>query len=127
MRKQDVHQALNEGAKAVQMGTAFLTCKEAGTRPLHRKALLEWHDRKAVLTTVFSGKLARGIENRFIREMASFEKDVPPFPLPIFLLAPMRKVAIERGDMEFLSLWAGERFALCQSMGAKELIEQCGG
>lgn len=122
MVKEDVRKAMEAGATAVQMGTAFLTCTEAGTPPLHKKALLECHDRKAVLTIAFSGKSARGIENRFIREMAPFEKDVPPFPLPIFLLAPMRKAATDRGDIEFLSLWAGERFALCKSLSAKELI-----
>ncbi len=123
MTKEDVRRALKEGAAAVQMGTAFLTCNEAGTPPLHKKALLELHDRKTVLTAAFSGKQARGIENRFIREMAPFEKDFPPFPTPIFLLAPMRKAAIEREDIEFLPLWAGERFALCKTLPAKELIE----
>jgi nitronate monooxygenase len=123
MEKKDVRQAMKEGAMAVQMGTAFLTCNEAGTPPLHKKALLECHDRKAVLTVAFSGRSARGIENRFITEMAPFEKDVPPFPIPIFLLAPMRKAATERGDIELLSLWAGERFSLCKKLPAKELIQ----
>lgn len=123
MVKEDIHQAMKEGATAVQMGTAFLTCTEAGTSPLHKKALLECHDRKAVLTVAFSGRLARAIDNRFIREMAPFSKDVPPFPIPIFLLGPMRKEATERGDIEFLSLWAGERFSLCQALSIKKLIE----
>lgn len=123
MVKEDVRKAMEAGAIAVQMGTAFLTCKEAGTPPLHKKALLECHDRKAVLTTAFSGKWARGIENRFIREMAPFEKDIPSFPLPVFLLAPMRKAATERGDIEFLPLWAGERFALCRSLSVRTLLE----
>lgn len=122
MVKEDVQKALKEGATAVQMGTAFLTCKEATTPALHKKALLECADRQAVLTIALSGKWARAIDNRFIQEMASFAKDVPPFPLPIFLLAPMRKTATNRGDIEFLSLWAGERFSLCKDLSAKELI-----
>lgn len=123
MTKEDVLKAKKEGAVAVQMGTAFLTCNEAGTPPLHKKALLECGDRKAVLTVAFSGRLARGIENRFIREMAPFEKDVPAFPIPIFILTAMRKAATDRGDIEFLSLWAGERFAQCKAQSAKALLE----
>jgi nitronate monooxygenase len=123
MDRSDVQKALKEGAAAVQMGTAFLTCAESGTPQLHRKALLEWRDRKAVLTSAFSGKLARAIENQFIRDMAPFAKDVPPFPATVFLLDPMKKAAAETNNGEFLPLWAGEHFARCKKLSVKELIE----
>lgn len=123
MTKDDIEKALRAGASFVQMGTAFLTCKEAGTPPLHKKALLECKDRKAVLTKAFSGRWARAIENTFIKKMQSFEKNVPEYPIPFFLLGPMRKEATERGDLEYLPNWAGENFAKCKDQSAKDLIE----
>lgn len=123
MTREDIEHALAAGATLVQMGTAFLTCKEAGTPPLHRKALLEYKQRRAVLTLAFSGRWARAIENSFIKEMAPFEKDVPAFPLPIFLLAEMRKEATNRGDFEYLPFWAGECFSKCVELSVNDLIK----
>jgi nitronate monooxygenase len=123
MEKGDVIRALHNGAAGVQMGTAFMTCFETGGNPIYKKMLLEWQGRKAVLTRAFSGRWARGVENRYIREMAPHEKEIPPYPLPHFMTQPMRKAAGTLGHPEFLSIWAGERFSHCKSMTAEELIQ----
>lgn len=123
MEKSDVLKALHKGASGVQMGTAFLTCYESGGSQLSKQMILKWRERKAVLTRAFSGRWARGIENRYIQEMVSHEKEIPPYPIPHFMTQPMRKAAAFAEKPEFLSIWAGENFRLCKEQTAKELIE----
>ena len=67
--------ALNLGAKAVQMGTAFLTCEESGAHPVHKEAILHAKDEDTTLTRAFSGKWARGIQNKFTNEMQEHEAE----------------------------------------------------
>jgi len=114
--------ALALGASAVQMGTAFLGCKETGIpNPYHQK-LLNSGDVSTVLTKSFSGKYARGIKNRFIDEMSSLEGDVASYPLQNSLTRTIRNAAKEKGDPEFMSLWAGQGASMSRDFTAKELL-----
>jgi nitronate monooxygenase len=112
--------ALALGAAAVQLGTAFLTCPEAGTPTAYRNALLDAAEDSTRITAAFSGRPARGIENRFLREMA--EAEILPFPYQNALTRPLRTRAAELGRAEFLSLWAGQGLRLARELPAAELV-----
>lgn len=108
MNSTDVRRALNAGAQAVQMGTAFLLCKEAGTSIPYRTALLPPNERRTKTTRVFSGRLARGIENRFLKEMELLGSDaVLPFPIQNKFTRDLRTASAQKNSSDFLSLWAG--------------------
>ncbi|MQR00257.1 NAD(P)H-dependent flavin oxidoreductase [Glaciimonas soli] len=110
------------GAEAAQMGTAFLFCDEAPVHPLYRQRLINAQGHHTRLTKAFSGKYARGIENRFMQNM---ENAVTyPYPLQNALTAPLRKWAAEIADADYMSLWAGQGVPLGRSMPAAELIHQ---
>jgi nitronate monooxygenase len=96
--------ALCLGASAAQMSTAFLTCTEAGAHPQHRQAILASTDESTTITSVFSGRPARGIRNRFSEEMAKYQDILPDYPLQQNLTAPIRKKAAEENRPEFMSL-----------------------
>jgi nitronate monooxygenase len=105
------------GASAAQVGTAFLRAPEAGTAAAHRDALAS--DRETGLTRAFTGRLARGIRNRFMDEHA----DAPlAYPELHHLTSPLRKAAREQGDAEAINLWAGEAHALATDRPAAEIL-----
>jgi nitronate monooxygenase len=106
MNQQDIRTALGQGAAAVQIGTAFLACEEAGTSAPYKAKLLETQ-RTTKTTRVFSGRLARGIENRFMREMDARPDAVLPFPAQNKFTRDLRTASAARGSAEFLSLWSG--------------------
>ena len=114
--------ALALGASAVQMGTAFLCCHEATTSPLHRAALLGAHGRHTALTNLFSGRPARGIVNRLMRELGPLSALPPDFPHASGALAPLRAAAEKMGKSGFSPLWAGQNVSGCRSLAAAELI-----
>jgi nitronate monooxygenase len=119
--------ALALGACAVQMGTAFLTCDESGVPDAYKQAILNAHEDQTRITRAFSGRPARGIINRFMREIDSAQDDaeaeaIQPFPLQNALTRPLRKAAAEQGRAEFLSLWAGQGVRLARRQSAPELI-----
>ncbi|MGX7345358.1 NAD(P)H-dependent flavin oxidoreductase [Acetobacter pasteurianus] len=112
--------AISLGAEAVQMGTAFLGCSDAVLAPAYRKALAQHLPAEStVLTNVFSGRLARGIRNQFIKEYGSSQ----PFPYPIqnALTQALRKKAARDGNAENMSLWAGQGLRLIRDVSFKEL------
>ncbi|HET7629655.1 MAG TPA: nitronate monooxygenase [Bacillales bacterium] len=111
------------GAEGVQMGTAFLTCEESGTRMPHRAALLKRDETSTVVTKAFSGKPARGIRNAFIEEMAPYEDDLPAYPIQNSLTKGIRKAAAERNLPDYMSLWAGQGYTLSREGTAQELVE----
>jgi len=76
------------------------------------------------LTRAFSGRPARGIENRYMREMRVFEESAPDFPILNTLTGPLRKASAKAGSTEFMSLWAGQSVSLSRSLPAADLIEQ---
>lgn len=112
------------GAKAVQMGTAFLTCKESGANELHKEAILNASEDETTLTRSFSGKAARGLKNQFIQEMKEKEKDLPEYPVQNYLTNPIRKVAKEQQNKEYMSLWSGQSPRLAKSQTVGELIHR---
>jgi nitronate monooxygenase len=115
--------ALALGASAVQMGTAFLTCHEAGVPEAYKEAILTAREDQTHVTRAFSGRPARGIVNRFMTEMESDEHDVIlSFPLQNALTRPLRAAAARQGRAEFLSLWAGQGVRLARRQSARDLI-----
>ena len=113
--------ALALGAAAVQLGTAYLRCPEATTAPLHRRALADAHGDQTALTNVFTGRPARGIVNRLIRELGPIAPDAPAFPLAGAAIAPLRAAAEAAGSGEFGPLWAGQSASLARELPAGEL------
>ena len=113
---------LAAGASAAQLGTALMLTPEAGTSPPHREALRG--DAATALTRAFSGRTARGIVNRFLREHSG---DAPAaYPEVHHLTAPVRAAARERGDAEAINLWAGQAFGLSREEAAGELVRRLG-
>jgi nitronate monooxygenase len=114
--------ALALGASAVSLGTAFLRCPEAGTSTPYREALRAASDDATVITRAFSGRAARGLANRFTREMA--KAPIAPYAVQNALTRDMRTAAARRGDAGLLSLWAGQAAALAREVPARELVQQ---
>ncbi len=97
------------GAVAVQLGTAFLSCPEATTSRVHRAALADINSSThTALTNLFSGRPARGIVNRVMRELGPLRDDVPAFPEAARFMAPLRTRAESAGSGDFSPLWAGQ-------------------
>ncbi|MCR6667137.1 MAG: nitronate monooxygenase [Methyloversatilis sp.] len=113
--------AMALGASAVQVGTAYLCCPEATTSAVHRAALGSEAARHTALTNVFSGRPARGIVNRAMRELGPISADAPPFPLATAAMAPLRARAEAAGSGDFSPLWCGQNAAGCQPVPAAEL------
>jgi nitronate monooxygenase len=114
--------ALSAGASAAQIGSAFMLTSEAGTAPAHREALAR--DGMTALTRAFTGRTARGIENRFMREHG--ERAPRAYPDVHNLTAPLRAVARERGDADGFHLWAGQAYRLASEGPAAELVQRLG-
>lgn len=116
--------ALALGASAVQMGTAFLTCPESGIPSAYKDAILAAHEDQTQITRAFSGRPARGIVNRFMREVepADGSGRILPFPLQNALTRPLRNAAAKAGKAEFLSLWAGQGVRLAKRESAAALV-----
>lgn len=117
--------ALALGAAGVQMGTAFLTCAEAGIPEAHKRAILDARETQTRVTRAFSGRPARGIVNRVMDDIA--DGDALPFPLQNTLTRPMRTAAAQHGRAEFLSLWAGQGVRLARRQTAAELMARLAG
>jgi nitronate monooxygenase len=116
--------ALALGASAVQMGTAFLTCDEAGIPEVYKQAILGAHEDHTRLTRAFSGRPARGVVNRFMTdvERPGAAAAILPFPLQNALTRPLRSAAAKQGRAELLSLWAGQGTRLSRRQSAASLI-----
>lgn len=109
---------LSAGASAAQLGTAFMLAPEAGTTAAHRAALRT--SERTVLTRAFTGRLARGVRNRFIDE---HEPAAPvAYPELHYLTSPMRRAAREAGDAGLINLWAGEAHELALELPAGEIV-----
>lgn len=124
MNGRGVAAALALGAKAVQMGTAFLLSPEATSAPAWRTAIETAPDDPTVLTRAFSGRYARGLENRFTREMRPLQGEAPAYPVQNRLTQPLRAAAAKAGDPEMMALWAGQGVRLAQPGDAETLIRR---
>ncbi len=109
------------GASAVQIGTAYLFCPEANVSPVHREALRNAKDNSTALTNVFTGRPARSIVNRIIREIGPMSDVAPAFPLAGGALMPLRAKSEAMGSGDFISLWAGQAVHLGRELPAGEL------
>ncbi|MDN3554523.1 NAD(P)H-dependent flavin oxidoreductase [Halomonas maura] len=114
--------ALSLGASAVQVGTAFLGCPESTIGALHRQALTSGEARHTALTNLYSGRPARGIVTRLMRELGPMSESAPPFPLATAALAPLRAAAEAAGCRDFSPLWAGQDTSGCRAVPAAEQL-----
>jgi nitronate monooxygenase len=120
MDSRGIAAAMMLGAAGAQLGTAFLTCRESGAHSLYKQALLNAREDQTAVTKAFSGKLARGIRNRFMEEMKGLQ--TLPYPLQNDMTAPIRKQAAKLEQPEFMSLWAGQGVTLAEEVTVKELM-----
>ena len=109
------------GAVAAQIGTAYLLCPEATTSPMHRAALKSDAARLTAITNVFTGRPARGIVNRLVRELGPMSDAAPEFPLATAAVTPLRAKAEGQGNSDFSPLWAGQNATGCREMSAAAL------
>lgn len=115
-----VRAVLAAGANAAQLGTAFLLCPESGTNPAYRKALTDPRFTSTRITRAFTGRRARGLENRF---MKTYGAEAPAaYPQVHYLTQQLRKEAAARGDAECMSLWAGQGFRMARAIPAEQLV-----
>jgi nitronate monooxygenase len=116
--------AMALGAVGVQVGTAYLLCPEATTTPLHRQALKTEAARVTALTNVFTGRPARGIVNRAIRELGPISAAAPAFPLATARMVALRAKAESLGSSDFSPMWAGQNTSGCREISAALLTQE---
>jgi nitronate monooxygenase len=114
--------ALALGAQAAQLGTAFIPCPESGAAQVHKDLLLKTTEDDTRVTEKFSGKPARGLVNRFMREME--QKPQLPFPIQNSLTGKLRQASAKADKPDFIALWAGQGAALSRALPAAELISR---
>lgn len=119
-----IRAALALGAQGVQLGTAYMLCPEATTGALHRAALQSQAAQHTALTNLFTGRPARGIMNRIMRELGPLHPDVPSFPLATTALAPLRAAAESQGRTDFSPLWVGQNASGCRAVPAAALTRE---
>ena len=112
------------GASAVQVGTAFLTSHEATTSALHRQALMSEAARHTALTNLFSGRPARGIVNKFMRDYGPLNPLAPAFPLATAAVAPLRAAAEANGQCDYSPLWSGQNASDCEALPAADITHK---
>ena len=115
------------GASGVQIGSAYLRCPESKVSAGGRKALSEAGDDSTVITNVMTGRPARGVANRVMREVGPIAAEAPGFPHSATALGPLRQAAEKLGKVDFTSLWAGQAVRLGREMPASELTRALAG
>jgi nitronate monooxygenase len=115
--------ALALGASAVQMGTAFLTCDEAGTSAPYRQALATATEDATTITDAFSGRPARGLRNRYIAEFESAHLSPLSYPWQNALTRNLRRAAAANNDPSALALWAGQGVRMIKPRPVHQLMQ----
>jgi nitronate monooxygenase len=115
------------GAAGAQVGTAYLLCPEATTSVVHRAALKSDAAQFTALTNLFTGRPARGIMNRLMRELGPMSPVVPAFPLATNAVAPLRAAAERQGRGDFSPLWAGQSAVVSREIPAADLTRELAG
>ena len=110
------------GAHGAQLGTAFLPCTESGAPAIHKQSLLAAREDTTTVTEKFTGKPARGLVNRFIREMNASNAPQLEFPAQGSLSGPLRTASGKAGNPDFLAMWAGQTAPLSREMSAAQLV-----
>jgi nitronate monooxygenase len=118
--------AMALGAAGVQVGTAYLLCPEATTSALHRAALKSDAARHTALTNLMTGRPARGIVNRVMRELGPLSALAPAFPLATSAIVALRAKAEAQGRTDFSSLWSGQNASGCREIPAGQLTRELG-
>ncbi|WP_055489958.1 nitronate monooxygenase [Streptomyces sp. TP-A0356] len=121
MRGGQIAAVLAAGASAAQLGTAFLATPESGANPLHKQALTDPRFVRTELTRAFSGRPARGLVNRFMREHGPYA--AAAYPEIHHLTSPLRKAAAQAGDPQGMALWAGQGHRMARELPAGQLVE----
>ncbi len=116
--------AMALGAAGVQIGTTYLLCPELTTSAVHRAALKSEAARHTALTNLFTGRPARGIVNRIMRELGPINTAAPAFPLATAAIAPLRASAESKGSGDFSSLWCGQNASGCKEVPAAQLTRE---
>ena len=116
--------ALALGAAGVQIGTAYLLCPEATITAVHRKALKSEAARHTALTNLFTGRPARGIMNKVMRELGPVSKLPPAFPLATSAMVALRAKAEAEGSGDFSPLWSGQNATGCKEIPAAQLTRE---
>lgn len=119
-----INSAMSLGASAVQIGTSYLLCNEAKTSQLHRAALKSQRAKHTALTNVFTGRPARGIVNRVMKDFGYLDADVPAFPYASMEIVQLKGLAEKHGSDDFSSLWSGQNVSGCKEISAFELTKQ---
>jgi nitronate monooxygenase len=114
--------ALALGAQGVQMGTAFIPCAESGASRIHKESLLAVREDTTMITEKFTGKPARGLANRYMREMQARDAPQLAFPAQGALSGPLRAAAGKAGNPDLLAMWAGQAAPLSRELTAAQLI-----
>ncbi|MGJ5094172.1 NAD(P)H-dependent flavin oxidoreductase [Bradyrhizobium oligotrophicum] len=109
------------GASGVQIGSAYLRCPESKVSVLARAALAAADDESTVITNVMTGRLARGVANRVMREVGPISADAPAFPHAATALGPLKAAAEKQGKVDFTNLWAGQALPLGRELPGAEL------
>ncbi len=120
MRGSQIAAVLAAGADAAQLGTAFLICPESGAHLLHKQALTNPLFVRTTLTRAFSGRPARGLVNRFVREHGPYAPAA--YPQVHHLTAVLRKAAAKAGDAQGMALWAGQGHRMARELPAGRLV-----
>jgi nitronate monooxygenase len=110
------------GAQGAQLGTAFIACAESGAPAVHKQCLLAAREDTTLITEKFSGKPARGLANRYMREMNGRDAPRLAFPAQNTLTGPLRAAAAKAGNPDFVSMWAGQAAPLARDMSAAQLV-----
>jgi nitronate monooxygenase len=115
------------GAAGVQIGTAYLRCPESKVIAPARAALAGSLDDSTVITNVMTGRPARGVANRVMREVGPISPDAPAFPHAATALGPLKAAAEKLGKVDFTNLWAGQAVRLGRELPAAELTRALAG
>lgn len=117
--------ALTLGASAVQLGSAYLLTHESLISSVYRSILLSKQSNETVITNLFTGKPARSVKNRLIRELGPISSLTPPFPYAGKALIPLKEATVSQGSGDFMSLWSGQAIGLSsESLSAEELTRK---
>lgn len=121
MRGAQIAAVLAAGADMAQLGTAFLVCPESGADPTHKQSMTNPLFTRTEITRAFSGRPARGLVNRFMREHGPYAP--PGYPEVHHLTSPLRKAAAKAGDPQGMALWAGQGHRMSRELPAGQLVE----
>jgi len=124
---QGVRAALALGASGVQVGTAYLLCPESLASAVHRAALKGPQAAETALTNLFTGRPARAIVNRLMRELGPMNPAAPAFPLATGAIAPLRAAAEKLGSGDFSPLWSGQNANGCREVSAAQMTKDLAG